>query len=56
MMHSIMEWQIHHFQLMSDWVIYCYIVVAMEEFKKARFHTHARVKVSYLSILLKHAM
>ena len=40
---------------MSDWVIYYQNVLAIDELRKAYFHIHVQVKVSYLFILLKDA-
>ena len=36
-----------------NWVIYCQNVLAIDEFREARFHAHVRVKVPYLFILSK---
>ena len=41
---------------MSDWVTYCHNVLAIDEFRKAHFHTHVQVKVPCLAILLKDAI
>ena len=41
---------------MSDKVIYGQNVKAIDEFRKAHFHTHVQVKVSYLFILSNDAI